>query len=55
VCLVHADGDHNAGGGGEGGDHPDCGHDAERVGDDPGQQGTDDEPAVAPQPVHADR
>ena len=47
-CFVHADGDDDAGGGGEGGDHPDGGEQPEGVGDAPGQQGADGEAAVAP-------
>src|SRR6516165_1335 len=53
--LVHADGHHEPGNGGEGGDYPDRREDPERVRDQAGQQRANGEPAVAPQPVHTYR
>src|SRR5579864_1021531 len=53
--FVHAHGHNEPGGGCERGHRPDRGQDAEGVGDHAGQQGPDGEPAVAPQPVDADR
>jgi hypothetical protein len=55
VGLVHAGRDDGAGGGGDDGDGPDRGGQAEGVGDDPGQQRARGEAGVAPQPVDADR
>ena len=55
VGLVHAHRDHQPGDGGERGDGPHGGADAERVGDDAGEQRADGEAAVAPEPVDADR
>ena len=55
MSLTHGQGDHEAGGGGEGGDRPDGGGEAEEVGDDAGEVGADGEAAVPPQPVDPDR
>jgi hypothetical protein len=55
VGLIHPGGDRDPGGGGERGNGPHGGREAIGVGDQPGQQGSDDEPAVAPEPVDPDR
>ena len=55
VCLVHAGGDEQAGGRGEGRDGPDGGADAEEVSEDAGEQRADGEPAVTPEPIDPDR
>jgi DNA-binding transcriptional ArsR family regulator len=54
VGLVHADDDHGARCGGEGGDGVDGGFDGGEVGEDAGEEGADGEAAVAPEPVDAD-
>jgi hypothetical protein len=51
VGLVHADGDDDAGGSGNHGDGPDRGFDGDEVGKNAGEEGTDGEAGVAPQPV----
>ncbi len=51
--FVHAHRDDQSGQGGQRGHDPHGGVDAERVGDDTGQQGAGREAAVAPEPVHA--
>jgi hypothetical protein len=54
VRFVHADGDDQPGGGGDGRDEPDRGAQAEQVGGNAGDECADGVAAVAPQPVDAD-
>ncbi len=55
VYLIHSHSDDQPRQRGEGGGGPDGRSAAEQAGDDSGEQRADSEPAVAPEPVNADR